>query len=172
MASQHWLILLFLGALGACVGSFLNVVVYRWPRGMSVVRPGSRCPHCGHPIRPFDNIPIVSWLVLGGRCRDCRGPVSSRYAWIEATVGLIFFGLAFHLFDPVDSLAEHGLGDPFRWALYVCQLILVCSLLCAYLIRRDGFAVPRLLLVLAVFGACGAAALIVQAQLAATSFSL
>src|SRR5690606_33093916 len=65
---------LWLAFFGGTVGSFLNVVVYRVPAGMSVVHPPSRCPNCGHDIRWYDNIPVLGWLWLGGRCRDCREP--------------------------------------------------------------------------------------------------
>ena len=68
--------LILVGVLGAVVGSFLNVVIYRVPRGESIVVPPSACPGCGHRIRPCDNIPIVSWVVLRGRCRDCGEPIS------------------------------------------------------------------------------------------------
>jgi leader peptidase (prepilin peptidase)/N-methyltransferase len=75
--------------LGAAVGSFLNVVAYRLPRGLSLVRPRSRCPSCEEPIRPYDNVPVLSWLVLRGRCRSCRAPISPRYPVVEAvTVAL------------------------------------------------------------------------------------
>ena len=77
------------GVLGLLVGSFLNVVVHRVPRGQSVVRPPSACPSCGAPVRPRDNVPVVSWLLLRGRCRDCAAPVSWRYPVVElATAGL------------------------------------------------------------------------------------
>src|SRR5687768_10197877 len=66
---------LWLFCIGASVGSFLNVVVYRLPRGLNLVHPASRCPSCLHPIRLRDNIPILSWLLLGGKCRDCRAPI-------------------------------------------------------------------------------------------------
>jgi leader peptidase (prepilin peptidase)/N-methyltransferase len=69
---------LWLGLVGACVGSFLNVVAYRMPRGMSVVWKPSHCPRCGHAIRARDNVPVLGWLLLGGRCRDCREPISPR----------------------------------------------------------------------------------------------
>src|SRR5256885_1576521 len=80
----------WLFCLGATVGSFLNVVIYRLPRGKNLAYPGSYCPWCGHPIRLFDNIPILSWLVLRGRCRDCRGPISPRYFLVELLVAMMF----------------------------------------------------------------------------------
>ena len=64
---------------GLVAGSFLNVVIHRFPRGESVVFPGSHCPACGAPIRAVDNFPVLSWVLLRGRCRDCRAPISSRY---------------------------------------------------------------------------------------------
>lgn len=80
-------------ALGACVGSFLNVVVWRLPRGESLVWPGSRCPRCGTPIPFRANVPVLSWLALRGRCRSCRAPISPRYPLVEALTGAIFAGL-------------------------------------------------------------------------------
>ncbi len=79
--------------LGAAVGSFLNVVIYRLPAGLSLVSPPSRCPRCYASLRPQDNIPILGWVLLGGQCRYCRGPISSRYPLIEAFVGLLFVGV-------------------------------------------------------------------------------
>lgn len=84
-------------ALGLAVGSFLNVVVHRVPAGLSVVRPGSACPVCAHPVRERDNIPVVSWLVLRGRCRDCAAPISARYPAVEAGTALLFALIALRL---------------------------------------------------------------------------
>jgi leader peptidase (prepilin peptidase)/N-methyltransferase len=84
---------------GLIIGSFLNVVAYRIPAGMSVVQPPSACPHCDHPIRPRDNVPVVSWLMLAGRCRDCGEPISPRYPIVEATTGLLFGGTAWIIGD-------------------------------------------------------------------------
>jgi len=83
-----------LGLVGLLLGSFLNVVVARVPAGESVVRPGSHCPRCGHPVRPRDNVPVLSWLLLRARCRDCREPISARYPLVEAGTALAFAGLA------------------------------------------------------------------------------
>ena len=79
--------------LGAAVGSFLNVCIYRLPAGESVVAPPSRCPSCGARIKPWDNIPIISWLLLGGKCRACRAPISPRYAVVELLNGLLTLAL-------------------------------------------------------------------------------
>jgi leader peptidase (prepilin peptidase)/N-methyltransferase len=78
------------GLFGALIGSFLNVVAHRVPAGESLVSPGSHCPHCGADVRPYDNIPVVSWLVLRGRCRDCGGPISVRYPLVELLTALVF----------------------------------------------------------------------------------
>jgi leader peptidase (prepilin peptidase)/N-methyltransferase len=72
------------GLIGAIFGSFLNVVVWRLPRGESLVAPRSACPACGVPVRPRDNVPVLSWLLLRGRCRDCAAPISRRYPLVEA----------------------------------------------------------------------------------------
>jgi leader peptidase (prepilin peptidase)/N-methyltransferase len=74
---------------GAVVGSFLNVVIARVPAGQSVVRPGSRCPKCGAPIAWYDNIPLVSWLLLRARCRRCRAPISVRYPMVELVTAVL-----------------------------------------------------------------------------------
>src|SRR6476659_4531270 len=78
------------GVLGLVVGSFLNVVAHRVPRGESVVRPPSACPRCGTPIRNRHNVPVLGWLVLRGRCYDCSLPISPRYPVVEAATGLLF----------------------------------------------------------------------------------
>jgi leader peptidase (prepilin peptidase)/N-methyltransferase len=82
------------GVAGLLTGSFLNVVVWRLPRGESIVKPGSHCPSCTRPIRPYDNIPVVSWLLLRGRCRDCRARISARYPFVELLTGTVWFILA------------------------------------------------------------------------------
>jgi leader peptidase (prepilin peptidase)/N-methyltransferase len=79
-----------LAALGLLVGSFLNVVIYRLPHGLSLVAPGSSCPVCHHPVRPYDNVPVLSWMLLKGRCRDCRTPISFRYPLIELVTATLF----------------------------------------------------------------------------------
>src|SRR5579863_3639252 len=83
-------------ALGLAFGSFLNVCIYRLPRGKSVVSPGSACPQCKDPIRFYDNVPILSWLVLRGRCRNCRNWISPRYLLVELLTGLLFLACYQH----------------------------------------------------------------------------
>jgi leader peptidase (prepilin peptidase)/N-methyltransferase len=78
------MVAVFAGMLGLAIGSFLNVVAYRLPRGESLSRPASRCPGCGTPVKPYDNVPVLSWLALRGRCRSCRAGISVRYPLIEA----------------------------------------------------------------------------------------
>jgi leader peptidase (prepilin peptidase)/N-methyltransferase len=84
---EPWIALLF----GLLIGSFLNVCIYRWPRDLSVVRPRSHCPACDKPIAAFDNIPLVSYALLGGRCRHCRARISLRYPVVELATGVLFF---------------------------------------------------------------------------------
>jgi leader peptidase (prepilin peptidase)/N-methyltransferase len=83
-------------ALGLAFGSFLNVCIYRLPRELSTVTPGSACPNCKHPVRFYDNIPVLSWLILGGRCRDCKAPISPRYLVIELLTAAIFLACYAH----------------------------------------------------------------------------
>jgi leader peptidase (prepilin peptidase)/N-methyltransferase len=78
---------------GALIGSFLNVVSYRLPRGKSLVAPPSHCPRCDHPIRPWHNLPVVGWLLLRGRCHDCGAPISARYPLVEAATALLYAGV-------------------------------------------------------------------------------
>jgi leader peptidase (prepilin peptidase)/N-methyltransferase len=89
--------------LGALIGSFANVVVYRWPRGESVVTPRSRCPSCGRTLAPIDLVPVLSWLALRGRCRTCQAPISPRYARVEA-----FFAAGFGVLAWAYPVALHG----------------------------------------------------------------
>jgi leader peptidase (prepilin peptidase) / N-methyltransferase len=77
------------GVLGALIGSFLNVVIHRLPLGESLAHPPSHCPNCGAPVKPYDNVPVVSWLLLRGRCRSCRAPISVRYPLVEALTAVL-----------------------------------------------------------------------------------
>jgi leader peptidase (prepilin peptidase) / N-methyltransferase len=88
------LITIYLTVVGAALGSFLNVAILRWPAEESVIRPRSRCPGCGNPIAWYDNIPVLSWLILRGRCRTCDSPISIQYPAVELTVALVWLGMA------------------------------------------------------------------------------
>jgi leader peptidase (prepilin peptidase) / N-methyltransferase len=82
----------FAGVLGAIVGSFLNVVVYRLPRHESLITPASHCPGCGTPVKPYDNVPVLSWLLLRGHCRACGEPISVRYPLVEFLTAALCVG--------------------------------------------------------------------------------
>ncbi|MDQ8043539.1 MAG: prepilin peptidase [Solirubrobacteraceae bacterium] len=90
---------------GLAIGSFLNVVIYRVPRGESVVSPRSRCPHCGHEITAIENVPVFSWLALRGRCRSCKEPISWRYPAIELLTGVLYAGVVAVRFDDGAQIA-------------------------------------------------------------------
>jgi len=82
---------------GAIVGSFLNVVIHRYPLGESIIFPASRCPHCSTPIRPYDNVPVLSWLFLRGKCRACKAPIAGRYPVVEAANAFLWLATWAHL---------------------------------------------------------------------------
>ena len=84
---------IFIFLAGLCIGSFLNVCIWRIPRDESIVWPGSHCPACNHAIAPWDNLPLLSWILLGGKCRHCRAPISPRYFVVELLTGALFAGL-------------------------------------------------------------------------------
>lgn len=102
MPAIYWWI--YAALVGACVGSFLNVCVYRWPAELSVLRPRSRCPRCETPIKWYDNIPVLSYLILRGRCRKCGEPISAQYPAIELIVALIWLGAVVRLGVNVEAL--------------------------------------------------------------------
>lgn len=108
---------IFIFLLGLIVGSFINVVIYRLPKGESLLWPRSRCPHCGRQIKAWDNIPLVSFLFLRGRCRYCKEPIGWRYPVVELLTGLIF-ALCYYQFD----------WQPFLLiALYFAAVLLMVS---------------------------------------------
>lgn len=131
--------------VGGLIGSFANVVVYRWPRGESVVVPRSRCPRCGRTLAPIDLVPVVSWLALRGRCRTCGAPIAPRYPLVEAAFALAFGGLAWAF--PIDAFG----------ASVVPPLVLFAMLAMAALIDLDTYLLPdALTLPAAVVGVLGA----------------
>lgn len=112
------------GLLGAVIGSFLNVVIYRVPAGVSVVRPRSACPACGEPVRPRDNVPIISWMLLRGRCRDCGASISRRYLFVETLTAFAFAGVTL-LFGDALLNAVSAMDALAAAAVLVAHLYLV-----------------------------------------------
>ena len=143
----RWLLGFWVLFLGGAIGSFLNVVIHRMPKGMSVIYPGSRCPQCEHAIRWYDNIPVISWFILQGRCRDCGTSFSIRYAAVEALVAAMFavLGIAEALSDGAnlpellrDNIAGNGLGTLSSLVIYAYHLLLFCTLIGITLMHVDG----------------------------------
>jgi leader peptidase (prepilin peptidase)/N-methyltransferase len=122
------LLVVFCGMLGLLIGSFLNVVIHRVPAGESIVKPRSRCPNCGTELANRDNIPVISWLVLRGKCRTCAHPISVRYPIVEGLTGLLFAAMA----------AKFGLE--VELAAY---LVLTAFLIALSAIDLDTFLLPK-----------------------------
>jgi leader peptidase (prepilin peptidase) / N-methyltransferase len=116
--------------LGLAVGSFLNVCIHRIPRGGSIVRPPSRCPRCGYLLRWYDNVPLLSYFLLRGRCRRCRGPISIRYPIVEVATMAVFV-LHLHVFD---------------WtALMAVRLVFACALVVLFAIDLEHQLLPNVI---------------------------
>jgi leader peptidase (prepilin peptidase)/N-methyltransferase len=122
MPVEFWVVWLFV--LGACVGSFLNVCIYRLPAGLSILWPPSHCPKCLNRIAWYDNLPILSYFILRGRCRRCREPYSMQYAVVEALTGLLFVGFYVAYF----LLQARG-EDQARWSVYAVHMALASALI-------------------------------------------
>lgn len=118
--------------IGLCVGSFLNVCIARWPVGLSVVSPPSRCPHCERPIRVYENLPIIGWLMLRGRCAGCGGGISVQYPLVELAIGLVWAAVVWHYGATYTAL---------RVAVYVTLLAGVAITDLKYYLIPDGFTV-------------------------------
>ena len=141
MPVPDWIWFAFIFAFGCCIGSFLNVVIYRLPRDKSLIIPPSACPECGKHIRFYDNIPLVSWLLLGAKCRYCKAPISPRYFIIELLAGLVFTGLFFLYFR---TNLRPGVG-PFLqggWFIYLTSIILLASFIAASAIDLEFWVIP------------------------------
>ena len=148
---------IYVFAVGACMGSFLNVCIGRWPEGLSVVKPRSRCPKCGHQIKATENIPLVSWLLRRGRCSGCGEHISIQYPIVELLVGLLWlaaflqFGLSFTAFR-VAVLATVLLGIsitdakhfliPDGFTVFGVFFVLLTSFVALYLGESFPFAGP------------------------------
>lgn len=145
---------LFVFAAGACIGSLINVLVYRMPRGLDVVRPASRCPVCGTRLTWRENIPIFGWILLGGRCRFCRAKISVEYPIVEAVVAFMFAGIfvlwymippdATLLGIPFGSVApEWAANGPGRtWPAFVVLVVLLGSLVAMTIIDARTCTIP------------------------------
>jgi leader peptidase (prepilin peptidase)/N-methyltransferase len=123
--------------LGAIVGSFLNVCIFRIPREKSIVRPGSSCPGCSSPIRFYDNIPLMSYLVLRGKCRKCGEPISIRYPAVELLTALFFAGIAWRFGLSVDAAAA---------LVFACILVVISFIDLEFQIIPDIFSLGGLVL--------------------------
>ena len=139
ISDWYWLICLF--AIGCCIGSFLNVVIYRLPRDKSIISPPSACPACDKPIAFYDNIPLFSWLILRAKCRKCKSPISSRYFFIELITGLLFAALYF-LYFMVQVRSGIGTFASGGWFIYIIHIILLTSLLAASAIDFELWVIP------------------------------
>ncbi len=130
---------IFIFALGAIIGSFLNVVIHRLPREESIVFPNSRCPSCGANISFYDNIPILSYLILRGRCRNCRAPISARYPAVEALTGLLYVVVFLH----------NGLTLALSFDLiFVTALVALIFIDAEFMILPDAITYPGMLFAL------------------------
>lgn len=142
----------FLFAFGACLGSLVNVLVYRLPLGMGVVKPPSRCTSCGTRLTWRENFPVFGWLCLGGKCRFCRSPVSAEYPIVEAMVGLLFVVLYAYLYaDPyiypgkwLDLIRPEWAYSGFKatWPIFIMWLLLSTCLVAILLVDAKTFMIP------------------------------
>ena len=157
------LLVAYAALMGACVGSFLNVCIYRWPEGLSVVRPASRCPGCETPIRWYDNLPIVGWLMLRGRCRTCRTRISVQYPLIELTTASLW----------VAAVLRHGFGwQALSSALFFTLLLGIALTDARKYIIPDQFTIGGLVIGLALAFAPGGISPLQSALGAALGFAV
>lgn len=119
----HTIYSIFSFAMGACIASFLNVVIWRVPRGESIVSPPSHCPKCNSPIRWWQNLPIVSWLALRGKCANCRSPISPRYILVETLGGVLFLTAFWHIFPVNASAAAYAILELIVWWIWIALMI-------------------------------------------------
>jgi leader peptidase (prepilin peptidase)/N-methyltransferase len=158
VALAYWVPAMFVFAVGACVGSLVNVLVYRLPRGMPVVVPSSRCTNCQTKLTWRENIPILGWLALRGRCRFCKSPISAEYPIVETVVALLFLGayvicyLPFVQGDGLDLAAigaiqpEWARNGPARtWPVFAAGLVLLACLVAMTLVDFKTYTIPLVL---------------------------
>lgn len=152
---------IFAFLFGLVFGSFLNVCIYRLPRGLSVVSPRSACPNCQQPIASYDNIPVLSWLVLGGKCRHCKTPITPRYAIVELICGFLFLACYLEFGRPAAHYLFYGVpGSSYTLIvlplLHVFKYAVLCFLLLGLIftdaetqLLPDKMTLPGLLIGLA-----------------------
>ncbi|WP_336923547.1 prepilin peptidase [Aquipuribacter sp. SD81] len=144
------LLVALLGVLGLAVGSFLNVVAHRVPAGQSVVHPPSACPRCGHRIRPRDNVPVLGWLLLRGRCRDCGEPISGRYPLVEVGTGVAFALVTWFV---LDGLAGERTAAVLPALLYLAAISVALGLIDLDVRRLpDAIVLPSYLVLVVLLG--------------------
>jgi len=136
---QEWIIVVFLFMFGCCIGSFLNVVIYRLPREKSLVHPGSACPRCDKAIRFYDNIPLLSWLALRAKCRYCKAPISPRYFIVELLTGSVFLGVYLVYFH---TGIRPTMGAEGSWFVYALHLVLIAAFIAASGIDLELWIIP------------------------------
>ena len=136
-----WIWFVFIFAFGSCIGSFLNVVIYRMPRDKSLVTPPSSCPACGKHIRFYDNIPLLSWLLLGRKCRYCRAPISIRYFCVELLTAVVFLGLFIIYFHT--DIRKTVQPFPGRGGfIYLLHIIMISAFIAASAIDLEHWIIP------------------------------
>jgi leader peptidase (prepilin peptidase)/N-methyltransferase len=144
---------LFVFLFGACVGSFLNVLVWRLPTGQSVVTPPSRCPLCGHRLSWRENLPILGWILLRGRCKACRSPISLQYPLIELLVALLFLATFVVLYGPLDRRPDslfHDAASPWwhlqgfaaSWPAFAVFLMAIAGLVAMTIVDAKTMLIP------------------------------
>jgi len=135
------LLIAFLFAIGACIGSFLNVVIYRLPKDLSLIHPGSACPSCKTPIAFYDNIPLLSWLWLCGKCRKCKARISPRYFIVELLTALLFVALYWIYFQ---TSLRRGIGGFFDggFVVYLVHIIMLAAFVAASAIDLEFYVIP------------------------------
>ncbi len=149
----HIPILFFVFAFGCCAGSFINVIVYRMPRGMSIVRPPSRCPACQTRLTWKENFPVFGWLALRGKCRFCKGPISAEYPAVEFFVGLLLAGCYVFYFITADSGGWVGARAPDWaslghtsivqvWPMFAAHALLLAGLVAMTLVDARHYIIP------------------------------
>ena len=141
MAVPDWIWFVFIFALGSCIGSFLNVVIYRMPRDKSLVMPPSSCPSCGRHIHFYDNIPLLSWLLLGRKCRYCKAPISVRYFIIELLTAVVFLGLFILYFHTDIRKTVQPFGSR-GWLIYLLDIIMLSAFIAASAIDLEHWIIP------------------------------